>query len=208
MITYYWCCPEEDHLNWKVRLACLPTALQRHVLARGTQRQIRQSAYGYWLLQQSLAVDGENALDDLLFTAAGQPISKASAVRFSISHSGAVVGVVVSSLGRIGLDIQAIKSPLIASPVFFSNVEQQAIQQALDPNHCLIQFWSKKEALIKAVGGTMLDWAAQTDVRFQQTIFQGNYFYWLSLPHPQKGVVWLASESPFHNFSARKWPFP
>lgn len=209
MITYYWCCHKEDPTHWENRLADLPNALQEYILARKTLRQQQQSTYGYWLLQQNAALLGANALEDISFTTAGQPLFAQHSVRFSISHSGTVVGVAVSPLGRIGLDIQAAKSlsQAMISPVFFSAVEQQAIRQATDPNDCLLQFWSKKEALIKAVGGTLLDLGQQTDVRADQTIFQGAFFYWLALPHPYKGVIWLASEHPFDNFVAQKWSF-
>lgn len=207
MITYYWCLPEEDTAHWKRRLEVLPEGLQDYILGRSTtQRQI-QSTYGYWLLQQSAA--DSDPLDTISFTSAGQPIWPQPSTWFSISHSGGVVGLVLSTIGRIGLDIQTHQTyaSSAVSPIFFSRVEQQAIQQATDPNQCLLQFWSKKEALIKAAGGTLLEWGNQTDVRAEQTIFQGTLFYWLMLPHPQNGVIWLASDQPFHHFSAKKWCF-
>lgn len=196
-------------MSWNRRLGELPTSLQTYILTHRTYRQQWQSTYGYWLLQQVITLLWGESLGQVSFTESGQPIGLQSFTSFSISHSEAVVGVAISTLGRIGLDIQAYKllSSSVASPVFFSAMERQAIEQATDTNHCLLRFWSKKEALIKAVGGTLLELGNQTDARTDQTIFQGDFFYWLSLPHPQKGMVWLASDHPFDNFSAKKWYF-
>ncbi len=209
MITYYWCCPNEDDQSWERRLATLPVTLRSYILTKGTPKQRLQSTYGYWLLQQMLHYTAAGNLDDLLWLPSGHPVWKKQLPPFSISHSGTLVGVALSQLGRIGLDIQDLR-PLPASAVdsiFFNTSEQQIIQQASANHSFLIEFWAKKEALTKAVGGTMLDLAQQIDARFQQTLFQGSVFHWLSLPHPQKGVVWLASDIPFDNFSARKWTF-
>ena len=113
--------------------------LRSYILTKGTPKQRLQSTYGYWLLQQMLHYTAAGNLDDLLWLPSGHPVWKKQLPPFSISHSGTIVGVALSQLGRIGLDIQDLR-PLPASAVdsiFFNTNEQQIIQQA-SANHSFL----------------------------------------------------------------------
>lgn len=209
MIAYYWCFPKEDDLTWEARLQCLPLVVQQHILQRQRLQRRIDSTYGYWLLQHGLMDRFGVDLDALFFAPSGKPLLRHANIQFSMSHSSGVVGIAISERGRIGLDIQAQKQIDVktASPIFFSYIEQEAIAAAPYPAACLFQYWSKKEALVKAFGGSLFELAHKTDVRAPSTVFEGLVFHWLNLPHPTQGTVWLASEVPFDNFFARKWSF-
>lgn len=209
MIAYYWCQPDDDELSWKDRLALLPNPIQKYIKGKRRPNRQRQSTYGYSLLQRGLQESFDYTLDALEILPSGKPLLQASSIQFSISHSGRLIGVALSDQGRIGLDIQAHRAIAsdAASTAFFSEAEQQAIVQASNPNTCILQYWSKKEALIKAMGSTMFNQATQTDVRGISTYQNGTIFNWLALPHPYQGAIWIASEWSFDNFFAKKWTF-
>ena len=84
---------------------------------------------------------------------AGKPrLTHPGAPRFNISHSG-TLAVVAVSRGEVGIDVERRKRPLpdVGAGVF-SPEEARDIRSADDPVIAFYDAWTRKEALVKAMG--------------------------------------------------------
>ncbi|BDS15626.1 4'-phosphopantetheinyl transferase superfamily protein (plasmid) [Aureispira anguillae] len=187
-------------------LTKLPLNLQERIGRKKQKRKQLMSLIGYSLLQQALEEDFNTPLNDIQFSDAGKPILKNKAIQFNISHCHNLVGVAISDKSVLGLDIEQFRKfePIEAAFSFFSPVEQAAILRSSNPNQKLINFWSKKEALIKAIGGQMFDLAASTDVRKSSTTWLQKDYYFYPISYPFDGVIWLASLFPDETVLVKK----
>lgn len=181
----------------------LPSLVQNRILRKKQHKKRKVSLLGYTLLQNALSQYFDANLESLTFLSSGKPVLELAhrSLSFNISHSNELVGLVVGTEVALGLDIEAFRTfeKVETSFSFFSPVEQKAILAASDPNWKLIEFWSKKEALVKAVGGQMFDMAAYTDVRFDTTIWEGKTYQLSCIRYDFKGFIWVASSLPVGN---------
>lgn len=181
----------------------LPLVLQQRILKKKQQRKRESSLLGYILLQRVLEHYFEASLETITFLSSGKPILKLAnqSLSFNISHSNNLVGLVIGEKDTLGLDIEAFRKfeTVESSFSFFSPVEQDAILAASDSDWKLIEFWSKKEALVKAVGGRMFDMAAYTDVRFETAVWEGKTYQFSCINYDFKGFIWLAYSLPVCN---------
>ena len=123
-------------------------------------RRYRQEADAYRfvlgrrLLQKGAREIGysENVLEQITYSDLGKPLL--NDVWFSISHSGDWVLCVISTEGPIGIDVETVRPIDQPSHLrsWFTDEEWAQIQQASDPLRELYHWWTKKEALLKAVG--------------------------------------------------------
>ena len=198
MIKIYFSQP----LNTSSNLHKLPLVLQQHIAKRKQKHKQLLSLTGYWMLQQVLEKDFGTTLESLVFLDSGKPILKGYDIYFSISHSKNLVGLVISTSGNIGLDIEPFrKFEKVASAFsFFSKAEQDFILASPQPERSLIELWSKKEALIKALGSQMFDDASKTDVRFSTGTCTGQHFFFKSIlvgaQYDFDGEIWVAASFP------------
>lgn len=181
--------------NIDQELAKLPLLIQQRIIKKKQLNKRIASLHGYLLLHQILQEQHNTSLDNLVFLESGKPILEDSNLFFNISHSQDLVGLVVSTAGAVGLDIEAFRifENITSAFSFFSELEQQAILSASNPNEKLIEFWSKKEALIKLLGNQMFDIAAQTDVRFLSTLWLKNKYFFHSINSDFNGVIYVSS---------------
>lgn len=73
---------------------------------------------------------------------------------FSISHAGHLVACAFSRTEIVGLDVEVLRElhlPDLRS--WFAEQEWEDIQAAADPRRRLLLYWTKKESVLKAVGG-------------------------------------------------------
>ena len=161
---------------------------------------------GYLLLQHALQEDFGINLEGVMFLDSGKPILKGQSIHFNISHSGNLVGVAISKIGVLGLDIEQYRKfeKVESAFSFFSAVEQKAILNAEMPNRKLIEFWSKKEALVKAVGGQMFDMSALTDIRHSSTSWLGLTYFLYTIQHEYDNYIWIASSFPCNNITTKQ----
>ena len=187
--------------NFEQQLAKLPTTIQSHILKRKRKSRKEISLRGYLLLQKALQKKFGMKLDQVTFLDSGKPVFEGEPIHFNISHSGNLVGVAISKKGVLGLDIEQFRKfkKIEASFSFFSKVEQEAILSADFPEQKLIEFWSKKEALIKALGGQMFDMAGDTDVRFSSTSWLNETYFFYPIQQKFDGFIWVASSFSTNN---------
>lgn len=200
MINLYFSTPLSNPLYFNK----LPLAIQQRIARRKRNKNL--SITGYYILQQVLERDFGVDLKNLSFLPSGKPILEGQEIHFSISHSQNLVGVAISRVGEIGLDIESFRKfeRIDAAFSFFSSVEQDYILAAPQPERTLIELWSKKEALIKAMGSQMFDDAAKTDVRLVTTNYKEQFFFFTPIKianhHIFHGEIWLASSFPVDKF--------
>lgn len=193
--------------SFEYLIAQLPSVIQDRILRKKQQKKRESSLLGYTLLQRALVHYYDTNLDAITFLSSGKPILKLAnqLLAFNISHSRNLVGLVIGEANTLGLDIEAFRKfdKVEASFSFFSLVEQKAILAAASPDWKLIEFWSKKEALVKAVGGRMFDMAAYTDVRFDKVQWKGNTYQLSCIDYDFEGFIWIASLVPIDNITIK-----
>jgi 4'-phosphopantetheinyl transferase len=184
--------------DFSSQLCKLPQTVQKHILKRKQKSKRDISLRGYLLLQKALLKDFSTELNPLTFLASGKPVIVNQNIHFNISHSGNLVGVAISRTGTLGLDIEKFRKikKIESSFAFFSKVEQKAILTAEFPDKKLIELWSKKEALIKAVGGEMFEMSNYTDIRFSTTTWAEESYYFHAVPTSFDGEIWITSSFP------------
>lgn len=188
-------------------LGRLPIIIQNRILRKKQQKKRQTSLLGYVLLQNVLSQYFGANLNNLTFLSSGKPILKLphQILSFNISHTNDLVGLVIGSESALGLDIEAFRKfeQVESSFSFFSSVEQSAILNAEKPRRKLIELWSKKEALVKAVGGRMFDMAAYTDVRSNTVYWDGQTYELLPINYDFDGFIWVASLSSIRNINVK-----
>jgi len=203
MIYLFLCTSTSITDSFDQLLIQLPSIIQNRILKKKQKKKKESSLLGYILLQRVLLQHFELSLDAITFLSSGKPILKTAnqQLSFNISHSKSLVGLVIGREEALGLDIEAFRKfdQVESSFSFFSLVEQQEILAAPNSNWKLIEFWSKKEALVKAVGGRMFDMAAYTDIRFETATWEGKTYQLSQIDYNFEGVIWVASSLSTNN---------
>lgn len=201
-MIYIYLCPIVDLVSdYDAIISKLPSSIQERIKRKKQQQKRIVSMIGYTLLHRALAEDFAMDFANIHFLDSGKPIFKNQDVYFNISHSNDLVGAVISNRGVVGIDIEQFRKfeRVESSFSFFSLVEQEAILKSSNPNRKLIELWSKKEALVKAVGGKMFDMAAQTDVRFSSTFWLNQKYFLNPILYDFDGFIWVASSFSTNN---------
>jgi 4'-phosphopantetheinyl transferase len=142
-------------------LSQLPARFQQKVLAYKRWQDAYASLFGKLLLRKALRQAGlPEDLNDLRVTSFGRPYLEVGphvpfgSGDFNISHSGNRVVCILSTQGRVGIDLEEIRD--IAIDDFqsqFTEAEWAAITGAAMPLQAFYHYWTAKESLIKADGG-------------------------------------------------------
>ena len=117
---------------------------RRFIVARARLRQ---------MLAARLGVQPEAV--ELAYGTNGKPEILNSSLCFSVSHCDDVALFAFSNVSEIGVDIEAIRPIREADTIaaqFFSPRENQAYATARDKLLGFLQCWTRKEALVKAIG--------------------------------------------------------
>ena len=137
------------------KLALLPDELKQQALQKRLWLDMQLNIGGKLLLKQLLkkiGLENKLLLQDLKFTAAKRPYFD-SGLDFNISHSGNIVTCAITDEGRIGVDVEQIKklNPDNYTEYFTPN-EWQHIHDATDNRAGFYHYWTRKEAVLKAIG--------------------------------------------------------
>ena len=136
----------------------------RFIAARGVLRQI----LGHYLGKKPQQLRFE-------YTAHGKPLlatdSGSDALCFNLSHSGAYALYAISPGRDIGIDIERIRSDVAVDQIvrsFFAPGEISSLEQVQEEkrNELFFQYWTRKEAFIKAIGEGVSFPMEQCDVSF------------------------------------------
>ena len=168
--------PPDLYAHYRAQLS----EAQQRKLDRFRRWEDRQaSLLGKMLLVEALAPQGFNhtVLEQLAYGASGKPYVPGANVDFNITHGGGVVACVVSEEGPVGLDVERI-APLEYHyyQEQFSTRERTLIETPQGPDwRCFFDFWTRKEALIKAEGSGLQVNLEGLDIAYDDTVAFGEY---------------------------------
>jgi 4'-phosphopantetheinyl transferase len=131
----------------------LPATLQQKVLAYRRWQDAYASLFGKLLLEMALRKAGlPGDLTGLRTTVYGRPYLEGGP-DFNISHSGNRVVCIMSTSGRIGIDLEATGDIAIGDfQSQFTAAEWTTITGSATPVLTFYHYWTAKESLIKADG--------------------------------------------------------
>lgn len=124
----------------------------------------------------------------------GKPYIEGENFHFSLSHSKKNWCLALSSYD-VGVDLEDISSSFNYNNIlqrFFSEREQQAINHAKNPRTEFYKFWTRKEALLKAVGSGLIDDLTKIDV-LESKLMHKNVSYFLYTTVIRNSSITLAS---------------
>ncbi len=158
VIIYYTVFEDIDQPIDEKWIHALPASLAAEILLYKKQDDINRLTAGKYLLKKSLTDQG---FDPALFSSyqideMGKPFIE-KFHPFNISHSGQVVAcAVLLEQGNIGIDVERIREIEITKfNKQFSPPEMMQILTANDPQKKFFDYWTMKEAVMKADGRGM-----------------------------------------------------
>jgi 4'-phosphopantetheinyl transferase len=144
------------------------TQLKMDELLRGFSEQIRDRCLKYvfprdqqarvagkTLLLEGLRRYGvkEPSLDNLRYTEFGRPFLRGN-LDFNISHSAGCVAVAIAKELKIGIDVEAIRPMEIDNFLnVIPRIHMEAIISSPHPQKAFLEYWTKAESILKAIGG-------------------------------------------------------
>lgn len=90
----------------------------------------------------------------------GKPYIEGSAIDFNLSDTKDAVAIAIGRRQDIGVDIETMSRKVDHEAVgqhYFTNEEVDAIQRARDGKRQFLEFWTRKEAVLKASGVGIMD---------------------------------------------------
>jgi 4'-phosphopantetheinyl transferase len=131
----------------------LPPAIRDKISAYKGWQDRQSRILGKWMLIQLLKdFRMDITLDDLTYTSYHKP-NLPGPFHFSIAHSADMVVCAATMDAEIGIDIELVKPvDLKDFQDYLTSREWKYIQVSSDPNKIFYQIWTKKEALLKALG--------------------------------------------------------
>ena len=132
----------------------LPKNLVDEALQKRQWIDRQLSIAGKLLLREVLAQFGlgQLSLDNVKFTNHHRPRFDAN-IDFNISHSGNLVTCCATDKGKIGIDIEQVKPIDFGEYLdYFTPNEWSTIHNAAYPDNSFYDFWTRKEAVLKALG--------------------------------------------------------
>lgn len=171
-ITKKW---TDDDLNHKLSL--LPQKLREKIMSKRQQLDLQLSVTGYLLLLKLIEHFGSDLkLDDLQYNLHQRP-GFAGGFDFNISHSDNSVICCATDTGKLGVDIELIKPIAINYDDYFTIAEQQNIRAAETPDIAFFKYWTRKEAVLKAVGTGVYTPLLDIDVSTDKVVYQNEVYY-------------------------------
>ena len=134
-------------------LSLFPEEIKNRILRFKKWEDRQAGLYGKLLLKKGLEELGlDSSLIELKYTQYGRPYLDHNP-DFNISHSAGYVACTITTNGKIGIDIEAIKAtPIDDFKEQFSKEEWNTITTSNDKYFWFYYYWTAKEAVIKAEG--------------------------------------------------------
>ena len=135
-----------------------PPDLRRKISAYKFAKDAQLCLYGKLLIRQIAREMGYpgDILPQIRYSTYSRPYVADEAADFNTSHSGSIVAVAMSSKGRLGIDIEAIRAVELSDfKGYFPEAEFAEITASADPLRSFYKQWTRKEALMKADGRGM-----------------------------------------------------
>ncbi|MBS1522694.1 MAG: 4'-phosphopantetheinyl transferase superfamily protein [Bacteroidetes bacterium] len=174
MIT---CCYTEIKHKWSDReladkLALLPENLRQEALRKRQWVDKQLSVCGKLLLLELLTeYNSKSSLADLKYNEYHRPCFDCRP-DFNIAHSGNIVICAMTDAGQIGIDIEQIKQLDFADFTdFFTGNEWHYINGHANKFDGFYNFWTRKEAVLKAIGSGFHTPLNSVDVSGEELVY-------------------------------------
>lgn len=146
---------EEDHDYLINRyLNKFPHDFQKKILAYRQWQDAQLFLLGRLLLRYGLQKYGINQVEDTInYTSYNKPFLTDCDIKFNISHAGEVVICVLSDCNDVGIDVEIMQDISIEDfESQMTTLERDLIMQTGDTKSAFFDYWTQKEAVIKANG--------------------------------------------------------
>lgn len=125
-----------------------------------------------------------------------KPYLKTNKLKFNISHSGNIVVCAISETHEVGIDIELIKHIEISDfRGQMTKNEWEEVINSQNQNKSFFDYWTKKEAVLKALGKGLNVPLKSFEVRMNKTLLEGKSFYLSNLTIHTDYSCHLASTS-------------
>lgn len=144
-----------DNTLYNYFLNKIPLVYQEEIAKFRKWEDRQHRVLGKMLLIKGLEMLGLTpySLDQLQFTKLKRPYFNSSNIDFNISHSGKYVLCAISTMAKIGVDVEEIKDiPIVDFTNEFSPEEMKSFLNSGDSLNSFYSLWTKKEAFLKAIG--------------------------------------------------------
>lgn len=154
MITTYYI--KSSAFEAQITLEALLKQLPEHFSERALRYQFSEDAYNFVLgrlmLKKALKTLGlpVERLNEMTYNEEGKPLIEG--ISFSISHSQDLVACAFCATGNIGLDVEFPREITRTHFRHCFNAQEWALIQKDESRHTFYQFWTQKEAILKANG--------------------------------------------------------
>lgn len=154
LLLYTYNTVELDRTQFDALLNRLPAELQAGITRFVRWEDRQASLFGKLLLLEGLKSWDlpPDMIHEITFNAWKRPTLPGN-LDFNISHSGELITCILRQDGRIGVDVERVKT--IHLPHFRSvltQAEMTALKAMIHPEPAFYEIWTKKEAVIKAEG--------------------------------------------------------
>ena len=201
MIKIYFAKNDHEWHKEKLDKMLLPLseAMRNKILAYKGWQDRQSRILGKWLLLRLIAhFKLDLSLADIKYTEFNKPYF--TGFNFSTAHSGEMVICAGDINGDIGIDIEKIQ------PIVLEDYQEQLtknewafIQNTTESIDAFYQIWTKKEALLKAIGrGVDIEFNL-LDVCVDKINYDGKSYSFYPLSIAEGYIAHIATSAPFYN---------
>lgn len=195
----------EDLLHFV--LPKLPVEFQEKIKRFRRWQDAQVSILGRVLLLEGMREIYRCNTEDLSikYTAHNKPFFENSLIKFNISHSGEIAVCAFSADLDLGIDIEFLADIQIED--FYSQMtenEMEVIRSSNDAKIAFFDYWTQKEAVLKAYGNGLSVPLQSFEILEKHTNINGqNYF--LQEVHIEKNYkCYISQKTPINDFSIKK----
>ncbi|MFY0254564.1 4'-phosphopantetheinyl transferase family protein [Chitinophaga sp. 30R24] len=167
--------------SFEYLLATVPVTIQNKVRWYKRWQDAHACLLGKHLLRYGLLQMGYHTmLEELAYTTYGRPYLK-GLPDFNISHSGSMVICAISPHGRIGIDIEHRMAINVRDYLeLFSPLEWHNILNEQPGQQLFYEYWTRKEAILKADGRGISEELRRLEVVNRQEVMLDHVTWYLS----------------------------
>jgi 4'-phosphopantetheinyl transferase len=164
-----------DELQQKMEL--IPDGIKRQILLKRNHLDMQLSVCGNLLILALIKhFEVDLTLAEIVYNDYQRPYFN-DGFDFNISHSGNRVVGCATLNGKVGIDIELMKPINLNYNDYFTPTEQQNIRTAKNPDTEFFNYWTRKEALLKAVGTGVFTPLLDIDVSANSFIYMGDNYH-------------------------------
>jgi 4'-phosphopantetheinyl transferase len=205
-LYYHFFYERPPSIKFEHYLMVLPAAQRDKIRKYMRWQDAHASLFGKLLLLQALRdFDVRVELENLEYTVFGKPYIAKAAVGFNISHSGnCVICVMSTDVKTIGVDVEEIK-PIDTESFrsIWTIKEWSRIQQG--HLHIFYQYWTRKEAIVKAEGDGLNIPLNQIDVSEDVGRYMHKTYFLTPIHLAPQFSIHCASLSPIDHLDLRRF---